>query len=182
MNQPPLHPGPECSCYCGKTQSLLQNQQQWQMAEEIKFSKLLLQNQPRRWKSGGSDCLSNISLNCPPFASPWETDNTRKPPMELENAPSLVLRWIQAANSVDTFQKPKTRNLRLKRSLSEYEMRPFLPPWKCKPVWLEWCPIRTHWKWNTRKRTHKEMLARRHRPSVLWRCGQIVPCRVQSNH
>lgn len=155
MNQLPLHPGLEHSYYCGKMQSLLQNQWQWRMAEKIKFIKLLLQNQASRWKSGRSDSLSNISLNCPPFASPWETDNRRKPPIELENASSLFLRWIQAANSADTFRKPKTRDLSLKRNLSECEMMPFFLPSKCKLFWLK-CLIRTQWQWNTHKHTCPE--------------------------
>lgn len=139
-------------------QPLLQNQQQWQMAEKIKFSKLSLQNQASRWKSGGSDCLCNISLNCPPFTSPWETDNRRKPPIESENASSLVLRWIQAANSTDTFRKLKTRSVWLKRSLSECEMiLPFLP-WEYKLAWLELYLIRMQWKWNIHKHTDTETL------------------------
>ena len=156
--------------------------QRWKMAEKIKFSKLLLQNQTHRWKSGGSDCLSSISLNCPPFASPWETDNRRKPPMESENISPLVLRWIQTANSTNTFRKPKTRNLRLKRSLSECEMMPFLPPWKCKLVWLKLCPIRAQWKWNTHKYTCTEMLEPWLGPSVLWQWGQIGMDVMRYNH
>ena len=182
LNQPRLLPGLECSCRRGKMQSLLQNRQRWQMAEKIKFSKLLLQNQTHRCKSGGSDCLSSISLNCPPFASPWETDNRRKPPMESENTSPLVLRWIQAANSSNTFRKLKTRNLRLKRSLSDYEMMPFLPPWKCKLVWPKLCPIRAQWKWNTHKNMYTEMLAPRPGPSVLWQCGQIGMDAMRYNH
>lgn len=126
------------------------------MAEKIKPSKLALHNQASRGKRGGSDCLSNISWNCPPLASPRETDNRKKPPIESENASFLVLRWIQAANSTDSFRKPKTRNLRLQRSLSECEMMPFLLPWKCKPVWLKLCLIRTHWKCNAHKHMYTE--------------------------
>lgn len=151
------------------------------MTEKIKFSKLLQQNQASRWKSGGSYCLSNISLNCLPFASPQETDNRRKPPIESENASTLVLRWIQAANSADTFRKPKARNLRLKRSLSEREMMPFLLPWKYKLVWLELLLIRMQWKWNTHKHTYTATHTGTS-PSVLRQCGQIVMDARQYNH
>lgn len=125
LNQPRLLPGLECSCRRGNMQSLLQNRQRWQMAEKIKFSKLLLQNQTHRWKSGGSDCLSSISLNCPPFASPRETDNRRKPPMEPENTSPLVLRWIQAANSAILLENRRQGISGLKGACQNVKWCPF---------------------------------------------------------
>lgn len=73
------------------------------MAEKMKYGKLLLQNQTSKWKSWESDCLCNISLNCPPFASPWDTDNKRKPLTESENTSTLVHRWIQLLTALTFF-------------------------------------------------------------------------------
>lgn len=131
-----------------------------------------------RWKSRRSDCLCHISLNCPPFASPRETDNRRKPPIESENASTLVLRWIQAANSTGTFRKPKTRRLLRKRSLSEWETMLFSLPWKSRLVWLELYLIRTQRKWNAQKHTDtRNTWARPLRPTAVrtdWNGHNVV--------